>query len=89
MLQFWNLLNARTLGSNQSAFQDLKHCRGLLLVMFLILVGQILIVQLGGAVFRTEPMSIGTWGVVIAISSFTLWIGELVRFIQRKRKRHE
>ncbi|MFA6816176.1 MAG: calcium-translocating P-type ATPase, PMCA-type [Lentisphaeria bacterium] len=89
MLQFWNLLNARTLGSHQSAFQNLKHCRGLLLVMFLILVGQILIVQLGGAVFRTEPMSIGTWGVVIAISSFTLWIGELVRFIQRKRKRHE
>jgi Ca2+-transporting ATPase len=89
MLQFWNLLNARTLGSHQSAFQNLKHCRGLLLVMFLILVGQILIVQLGGAVFRTEPMSIGTWGVVIVISSFTLWIGELVRFIQRKRKRHE
>jgi len=89
MLQFWNLLNARTLGSHESAFQNLKHCRGLLFVMFLILVGQILIVQLGGAVFRTEPMNIVTWGIVIGISSLTLWIGELVRFIQRKKKCHE
>lgn len=84
MLQFWNMLNARTLGSQVSAFNNLKHCRGLLLVMLLILGGQILIVEFGGAVFRTEPMGIYTWLAVVVISSFTLWIGELIRFIGRK-----
>ena len=78
------MLNARTLGSQVSAFNNLKHCRGLLLVMLLILGGQILIVEFGGAVFRTEPMGIYTWLAVVAVSSLTLWIGELIRFIGRK-----
>lgn len=84
MLQFWNLMNARVLGSHQSAFSQLLNCKGLLFVMSMILIGQILIVEFGGKVFRTEPLDITTWGMIVACSSLVLWIGEIVRYIQRK-----
>ncbi|MDY5773829.1 MAG: calcium-translocating P-type ATPase, PMCA-type [Bacteroidaceae bacterium] len=84
MLQFWNLMNARVLGSHQSAFSQLLNCKGLLFVMSMILIGQILIVEFGGKVFRTEPLDITTWLTIVAGSSLVLWIGEIVRFIQRK-----
>ena len=56
------------------------------------LVGQFLIVQFGGAVFRTEPLDWQTWLLIIGVSSMVLWVGELVRLVQRiihKRKRNE
>lgn len=84
MLQFWNLMNARVLGSHQSAFSQLLNCKGLLFVMSMILIGQILIVEFGGKVFRTEPLDITTWLTIVAGSSLVLWIGEIVRYIQRK-----
>lgn len=84
MLQFWNLMNARVLGSHQSAFSQLLNCKGLLFVMSMILIGQILIVEFGGKVFRTEPLDFTTWFTIVAGSSLVLWIGEIVRYIQRK-----
>lgn len=87
MLQFWNLMNARVLGSHQSAFSQLLNCKGLLFVMSMILIGQILIVEFGGKVFRTEPLDITTWFTIVAGSSLVLWIGEIVRYIQRKTSR--
>ena len=87
MLQFWNLMNARVLGSHQSAFSQLLNCKGLLFVMSMILIGQILIVEFGGKVFRTEPLDITTWLTIVAGSSLVLWIGEIVRYIQRKTSR--
>ena len=45
MLQFWNLFNAKTFGSEDSAFNNLEHSYGLLLVALLIFIGQLLIVQ--------------------------------------------
>ena len=87
MLQFWNLMNARVLGSHQSAFSQLLNCKGLLFVMSMILIGQILIVEFGGKVFRTEPLDFTTWFTIVAGSSLVLWIGEIVRYIQRKTSR--
>lgn len=55
MLQFWNLFNARVFGTNDSAFKGLTKSYGMELIVIAILGGQILIVQFGGAVFRTEP----------------------------------
>ena len=53
------------------------------LIVIAILGGQILIVQFGGAVFRTEPLDWQTWLVIIGASSLVLWVGELIRFVQR------
>ena len=83
MLQFWNLFNAKSFGSNHSAFYAFTHDNGLLLVLFIILGGQWLIVTFGGGMFRTEPLSLTEWGVIIASTSVVLWIGEIWRAVKR------
>lgn len=83
MLQFWNLFNARVFGTNDSAFKGLSKSYGMELVVLAILGGQILIVQFGGAVFRTQPLDWQTWLVIIGVSSLVLWVGEFIRLIQR------
>ena len=79
MLQWWNLFNARTLGSHHSAFRRLWACRGFLLVLALVLVGQWLIVTFGGQMYRTEPLSLKLWLYIIIGTSPVLWIGEAWR----------
>ena len=83
MLQWWNLLNARTLGSCHSAFRYLWRCRGLLLVLVMILAGQWLIVTFGGKMFRTVPLPALTWLAIIIGTSPVLWLGEAYRLIKR------
>ena len=43
-------------------------------------------VTFGGEVFRTVPLSPLLWLVIIALTSLTLWGGELIRFFTA---RHE
>ena len=87
MLQWWNLFNARMLGSNYSAFRRLWACKGFLFVLLIVLVGQWLIVTFGGRMFRTVPLSWQTWGYIIAGTSLVLWVGEIYRWIQRLCKK--
>lgn len=87
MLQWWNLLNARTLGSCHSAFRYLWRCRGLLLVLVMILAGQWLIVTFGGKMFRTVPLPALTWLTIIIGTSPVLWLGEAYRLIKRLWKK--
>ena len=87
MLQWWNLLNARTLGSCHSAFRYLWRCRGLLLVLVMILAGQWLIVTFGGKMFRTVPLPALTWLAIIIGTSPVLWLGEAYRLIKRLWKK--
>ena len=86
MLQWWNLFNARMLGSCHSAFRRLWACEGFLIVLALVLMGQWLIVTFGGQMFRTVPLSWETWVYIIIGTSPVLWIGEIYRWIQRKWK---
>ena len=83
MLQFWNLFNARVFGTTDSAFKGISKSYGMELIVLAILGGQFLIVQFGGAVFRTTPLDWQTWLLIIGSSSLVLWVGELVRFVKR------
>lgn len=83
LLQFWNLLNAKTFSTTDSAFAHLGKCSGILIVLVLILLGQWLIVQFGGPVFRTVPLSWEDWGLLLAVTSIVLWVGEIGRFFKR------
>ena len=85
MLQWWNLFNAKQLGSNYSAFRRLWACRGFLLVLGLVLLGQWLIVTFGGQMFRTVPLSWTQWLSIIIGTSPVLWIGEIYRKLSVKR----
>ena len=87
MLQFWNLFNARVFGTTDSAFKGISKSYGMEFIVLAILVGQFLIVQFGGAVFRTVPLDGQTWLLIIASSSLVLWVGEGIRWVQRLRKK--
>ena len=83
MLQFWNLFNAKALGSNRSAFRHLLQDKGMQLVLLLVLAGQWLIVTFGGEMFRTQPLSLKEWAIIIGSTSLVLWAGELYRAVRR------
>ena len=83
MLQFWNLFNASVFGTNHSVFKDSRHALGMLSVAVIILIGQIFIVEFGGKVFRTVPLSLTEWIIIIAATSLVLVAGEIYRLIKR------
>ena len=83
MLQWWNLFNAKTLGSHHSAFRLLHRCQGMLLVLALVLVGQWLIVTFGGKMFRTTPLPWESWLGIFILTSPVMLVGELYRLIRR------
>ena len=83
MLQWWNLFNAKQLGSDHSTFRRLWACRGFLLVLALVLVGQWLIVTFGGRMFRTVPLSAEVWLYIILGTSPVLILGEVWRAVRR------
>jgi Ca2+-transporting ATPase len=85
LLQFWNLFNARCFGRTASALKGIFSNIGFTLVGIGIVLGQFLIVQFGGAVFRTQPLTAGEWVTILAATSFILWIGEAKRWIKRRR----
>ena len=87
MLQWWNLFNARMLGSCHSAFRRIWACKGFLLVLLIVLAGQWLIVTFGGRMFRTVPLPIETWAMIIGGTSLVLWVGEIYRWIERLCKK--
>jgi Ca2+-transporting ATPase len=84
MLQWWNLFNARTLGSYHSAFRRIWACRGFLLVLLFVIIGQWIIVTYGGRMFRTVPLSWQMWAAIIGGTSLVLWVGEIYRFLKRR-----
>ena len=84
MLQFWNMFNAKAFLSGGSAFKNMKNSTGFLIVMFVIPIGQYMIVQFGGDVFRTVPLSLKDWGIIIGATSLVLWFGEILRLFKKK-----
>ena len=86
MLQFWNMFNARAIATGHSAFHEISSCRGFVSIVALIFFGQILIVELGGAMFNVVPLSISDWLITVGATSLVLWIGEFVRLVCPAKK---
>ena len=83
MIQFWNLFNAKALMSHHTAFCHFLKDKGMILVLVLVLVGQWIIVTFGGEMFRTTPLSLHEWLLIIGSTSVVLWVGELWRAFKR------
>ncbi len=81
-LQFWNMFNARAFESGRSAFH-FKGCSGFVMIAALILVGQIVIVSIGGQFFNVVPLKAVDWAIIIGATSLVLWIGELIRLFRK------
>lgn len=83
MIQFWNLFNAKALMSHHTAFRHFLKDKGMILVLVQVLVGQWIIVTFGGEMFRTTPLSLHEWLLIIGSTSVVLWAGELWRTFKR------
>lgn len=82
MLQFWNLFNARAFASGRSAL-FLRHCGEFLIIAAVVLVGQILIVTVGGAFFNVVPLSFSDWLWIVGLTSPVFLVGEALRAIHK------
>ena len=82
MLQFWNMFNAKAFMTGKSAFANISHCRGFLMIAGIILIGQIAIVELGGQMFNVQPLAWSDWAIIIIATSVVLWGGEIVRMVK-------
>ncbi|WP_108821098.1 calcium-translocating P-type ATPase, PMCA-type [Dysgonomonas sp. Marseille-P4361] len=84
LLQFWNMFNAKAFMTGKSAFLSMGQSKGFVSVAFLILIGQFFVVEVGGDVFRTVPLMLQDWLIIIGGTSVVLWVGELSRLIRKK-----
>ena len=82
MIQFWNLFNAKALGSNRTAFRHFLKDKGMILVLGLILIGQWIIVTFGGEMFRTVPLSATEWLAIIGGTSIVLWVARCSDYLR-------
>ncbi|MDE6556494.1 MAG: calcium-translocating P-type ATPase, PMCA-type [Duncaniella sp.] len=82
-LQFWNMFNARAFETGRSAFH-LEGCSGFISIALGILIGQIVIVTIGGQFFNVTPLRILDWVIIICATSVVLWIGEIIRLFTRR-----
>lgn len=83
MLQFWNLFNARVFGQDRSIFNGLLSNPAFIGICLVIFIGQILIVQFGGDVFRTEPLSIETWLEIVGLTAIVPVCRELLYWAKK------
>lgn len=80
---FWNLFNARALGTSHSAFHGLAKNRSFITIATVIFILQIVIIMIGGRAFRTVPIPFWTVLVVFALTSIVVWVGEISRIHRR------
>lgn len=81
-MQFWNMFNARAFATGRSAFH-FRGCAGFEFIALVILLGQILIVTVGGKFFTVVPLKLVDWVIIIGSTSMVLWVGELVRLFKK------
>jgi plasma-membrane calcium-translocating P-type ATPase len=84
ILQFWNMFNAKAFMTGKSAFASLSQSGGFIAIAGVILIGQWLIVSIGGEMFNVVPLKWIDWGIILGITSAVLWIGEIIRLVRRR-----
>jgi Ca2+-transporting ATPase len=78
LFQVWNLFNCRSLDPRQSALRGVGGNPWFLAILAAIVLGQVLIVNLGGAVFNTVPLG-WEWGWIGGATASVLVFAELMR----------
>ena len=89
MLQFWNLFNAKSFMTTESAFKGIswKNTKWFILIVFVILGGQIAMTEAPGLqeMFNVAEGGINPidWLIIIGSTSLVLWIGEIFRIFKK------
>ena len=84
MTHFWYLFNARAFKTGGSGL-NLKGCDSFLTIVFIILIGQIAIVQLPilNSFFNVVPLTLTDWGIIIGLSALVVVVRELFALAKR------
>jgi Ca2+-transporting ATPase len=81
--QVWNQINCRSLSPAESGLYRLFDNPQFLAIASLTVVGQVLIVTLGGPVFGVEPLGVVDWLVIAAATSSVLVFAEVARRVRK------
>lgn len=93
LMQFWNLFNARYFRTNRTLLQDIvdtichpshaanHYSLGFVVILFVILAGQILLVNVFGEVVGVESLSLNDWLWLLLLTSPILIVGDIIRLI--------
>jgi Ca2+-transporting ATPase len=80
--QVWNQINCRSLDPKESGLHRLFENPQFLLIASLTVVGQVLIVSLGGEVFGVEPLGVVDWLVIAGATASVLVFAEVARRVR-------
>lgn len=86
LINWWNMYNARVIGKNKPLIEGLNKNPKFVGILISILVITIIMVQFGGEVFRTEPLSWQTWLMIIVSTSPIVIVREIYYQLVTKRK---
>ncbi len=84
MFQVWNEFNCRSLHLEESPFKGLSKNPMFIIIILIIVTVQILVVNYGGAIFRTTPISLKTWIKIVILTSSVLPVGYIAKYIAYK-----
>jgi Ca2+-transporting ATPase len=84
LFQLWNQVNCRSLTPAASGLNGVWRNGAFLGILVLTLVGQVLIVTLGGAVFAVEPLGWVDWAVIGGSTASVLVFAEVARRLRRR-----
>ena len=86
LFQVWNMINCRSLTPDVSGLRRVWQNRAFLGIMTAIVIGQFLIVSLGGRIFSVEPLGVIDWILIVLATSSVLVFVELARRLRRGAK---
>lgn len=87
LFQVWNQINCRSLTPETSGLRGLFKNPVFLGISGLIVLGQFLIVTLGGRVFQVEPLGLLDWLAIVAATASVLVVGGVIRRLRRATER--
>lgn len=82
--QIWNLFNAKAFQSGHTAFFKFKESKVFFLVVIGIIIGQFVIVSVGGKMFSVTQLSCYDWTTIIAGTSLIMFFPLIVKLIKIK-----
>jgi Ca2+-transporting ATPase len=81
--QVWNQINCRSLTPEQSGLKGLWKNPIFLTIASLVVIGQVIIISVGGAIFAVEPLGILDWLIIAVATASVLGFAELARRVRK------
>ncbi|CAG8559832.1 9887_t:CDS:2 [Ambispora leptoticha] len=80
-LQIFNEVNCRRLDNKLNIFKNVFTNKFFMVIFVIICVGQILIVQLGGAAFQVQSLNGSQWAISLGLGFLSIPFGVIIRLI--------